>query len=375
MTLHIATRRSALALWQAEATQVLLKELGLDAILRPTETTGDRIQSTALSLQQLPLDHPARQHVSTGKGLFIKEVQDLLLSGECQVAVHSMKDLPVHATPGLSLAGFLPAAPAADVLIVNPQVLPEFPFADLMQAHSPLSHVLPALDAVAKKLQKPIGTTSTRRHALLRELGVQNAEITILRGNVDSRLKRVEAGEFAAILLAQAGLQRLGLFDPQRMLILTPEQFIPACAQGVVGMECPDHQCDLIHQVFLQSEMSTLMRLCLERLVLARLGGDCHSAIGIHVSGDFHAPNTPRILRIFTSAHLEHGHSRSEIDLDTQPWSEVCTVIQNTLQTCQQKVTSSFSEFFATVLSEKRVTEVFDDLLVKEGHLHNVGQL
>lgn len=121
--IQIATRKSKLALWQAKTTRNLLLDLGIKADLLPLVTTGDKMQKSQLA--DVNLDSAAEHHLTTGKGLFIKEIQEALLSGRAQVAVHSMKDLPVTQTKGLSIVSLLPRAGVRDVLILSPKVLEE----------------------------------------------------------------------------------------------------------------------------------------------------------------------------------------------------------------------------------------------------------
>lgn len=322
---RIATRKSALALWQAAQAQAHLSSLGYTSDIVKTDTTGDRVQWTRLSNAELQGLPETSAHLATGKGLFIKEVQDLLLDespARCHVAVHSMKDLPVTATPGLVLAGFLPAASPRDVLVAHPTLAghirsagktqprdntPVTPgqsplatraieTADLVAAFTSLWHQdTPHSDAPPVDAPRPghlprtwrgmpIGTTSLRRGAALRRLGLGDVPVTVLRGNVDTRLARLRAGEFAAILLAEAGLRRLGLFDDTHMFPLDERVFVPACTQGIVGLETPGDEHKLAREIFLASEAPTIVRAALERLVLHILGGDCHSIAGIHLS-------------------------------------------------------------------------------------------
>lgn len=369
-TLRIATRRSKLALWQAQTTAELLQSLGHSTEIVATDTTGDRIQKSPLALAELPNAHPARKHVSTGKGLFIKEVQDLLLSGDCSIAVHSMKDLPVRRTPGLTLAGFLPAAAPADVLVLSPDALSAWPSAE-KAAHlgSSNANIFQILDAVAAKLQKPLGTTSTRRQALLRACGVSNTPIMMLRGNVDTRLDRVRANEFSAILLAEAGLRRLGLFDPQTMIPLPLQPFVPACAQGVVGIECTEGNEKLAQILFERTAPATNIRVLFERLILQALGGDCHSIIGIH------APEEAGEFFVFTapdSKGSRSGHS------STGRWSDRCFKnVHNSIAALVPgrgaSPARSYTEAFERLSVDPEVTRVLERYLESGRHLHDVG--
>ena len=122
-TIHIATRKSMLALWQAETIQKLLSFHGIKTSLLPIVTTGDKMQKSQLADIQLNIN--PEHHLTTGKGLFIKEIQEAILASKAQIAVHSMKDLPVTQTNGLKIAALLPRASACDVLILSPNVLEE----------------------------------------------------------------------------------------------------------------------------------------------------------------------------------------------------------------------------------------------------------
>ena len=278
--LYIATRKSPLALWQARTTQTLLSEKGLKAELLTIVTTGDKLQHTQLSSIYLNENNP--HHLTTGKGLFIKEVQEALIQNKAHIAVHSMKDLPVEQTPGLVIGALLPRATPNDVLILSPNVLNEIKLDK--ESLSELS-----FETLKKLLLKsiifksqPIGTTSSRRQMLMKNIFSKNLNLEILRGNVDSRLKKVQNNEYAAILLAQAGLERLNLFDKNRMIPLPADQFIPATAQGVIAIEYNDNN-ELVVNAIKQINCSqTCFQAAIERMVLHSLEGDCNSSIGVH---------------------------------------------------------------------------------------------
>src|SRR5690606_20757169 len=200
--IRIATRQSALALWQAEHVAAALRAAhpGLRTALVPRTTRGDAIQDRPLS-------------TVGGKGLFTKELEQALLEGAADIAVHSMKDVPVELPDGFLLAAALPRANPFDAFVSN---------------HYASVAELPA--------GARVGTSSLRRRA---QLAAQRPDLVItnLRGNVQTRLHKLDAGEYDAILLAVAGLQRLGL--AARIAGEIPAGVsLPAIGQGVLGIEC-----------------------------------------------------------------------------------------------------------------------------------------
>lgn len=280
--IKIATRKSKLALWQAETVQTLLQNNHLSVQLFPLVTTGDKLQKTQLSNVQLTaVQEP---HLATGKGLFIKEIQEALLTNKAHIAVHSMKDLPVTQTHTLSVVSVLPRAGKHDVLILSPKVMAEL--SEIDKDFSP-NKITDFQDFKQLLLQskafttQPIGTTSGRRQMLLKKQISPELNLKILRGNVDTRLQRLHANEFSAILLAEAGLQRLKLFSEENMIILPISKFIPAPAQGIVAIELKATNTELITEIKKINDLSAFIQAGLERLVLFLLGGDCHSAVGV----------------------------------------------------------------------------------------------
>lgn len=200
--LRIATRKSLLALWQAEYVQAQLEQHhpGLQVELVPLTSRGDKI-----------LDVPLAK--VGGKGLFVKELEQALLEGDADIAVHSMKDVPMEFPAGLGLAVICPREDARDAFVSNK-------FANLGE--------LPAGSVV--------GTSSLRRQCQLLAKR-PDLQVKFLRGNVQTRLKKLDDGEYDAIILAAAGLIRLELEDRIRELI-APEFCLPAGGQGAVGIEC-----------------------------------------------------------------------------------------------------------------------------------------
>lgn len=247
--LRIATRASRLALWQAHHVADLLKAVSNE---RPVEivhitSEGDRDLTSPLSQ-------------FGGLGVFTREVQKAVLDGRADLAVHSLKDLPTEQAPGLQLAGIPERGPLYDVLI-----LPEG--AEAIEN-------LAALPEAAR-----IGTGSLRRRA---QLWNQRADLEMLevRGNVETRLKKLDAGEYDALCLAEAGMIRLELLAQRTSLLLTPPEVFPAVGQGALGIECRDD--DNETAAFLQaiSDEPTQAATTAERSLLAFLRAGCHAPIG-----------------------------------------------------------------------------------------------
>ncbi|MFZ2507669.1 MAG: hydroxymethylbilane synthase, partial [Steroidobacteraceae bacterium] len=200
--IRIATRRSPLALWQAEhvAARLAAAHPGLAVRLLPIVTEGDRILDRALAS-------------AGGKGLFIKELETAILAGQADIAVHSMKDVPAVLPDGMVIQAVLERADPRDAFVSG--------------LHARLSD-LPQRACV--------GTSSLRRQSQLRRARPDLA-IAVLRGNVQTRLRKLDEGEFAAIILATAGLDRLQL-GARIAERLAPETMLPAVGQGVIGIEC-----------------------------------------------------------------------------------------------------------------------------------------
>ncbi len=241
---RIATRKSPLALWQAEHVAARLKVAhpGLAVRLLPMLTEGDRIAGSLATVG--------------GKGLFIKELEAALLEGRADIAVHSMKDMPASLPGGLEIGAALERADPRDAFVSTRHAT----FAGLPQGAR-------------------IGTSSLRRQSQLRHAR-PDLEILVLRGNVETRLRKLDAGDFDATVLATAGLERLGLGARIRER-LAPELMLPAVGQGVIGVECG---ADAAIRDLLRPLEHAPTRRCLdaERAFSARLGGDCQSPIAAY---------------------------------------------------------------------------------------------
>lgn len=244
--LRIATRKSALALWQAEYVKASLERAhpGLQVELVPLVSRGDKI-----------LDVPLAK--VGGKGLFVKELEHALLEGEADIAVHSMKDVPMDFPEGLGLAVICEREDPRDAFVSNSyRSLDELPAGSI------------------------VGTSSLRRQCQLLEQR-PDLEIRFLRGNVNTRLSKLDQGEYDAIILAAAGLIRLEMSDRIRDYI-EPEQSLPAGGQGAVGIECRmDDQQTLKLLAPLHHE-PTAQRVIAERAMNKRLEGGCQVPIACY---------------------------------------------------------------------------------------------
>ena len=241
--LRIATRESPLALWQAEHVKARLEAAHADlrVELVPMTTSGDQLLSGPLS-------------ASGGKGLFVKELEAALLEDRADIAVHSMKDVPVQQPHGLMLAAYLQGEDPRDAFVSNHH--------DTMMSLPPGAR---------------LGTASLRRQVQVKRLR-PDLIVEVLRGNVGTRLRKLDEGQHDAILLACAGLMRLGLESRIRER-LDPEQFIPAIGQGIVGIECraDDHATHACLAPL--HDAASALRLAAERSFNARLGGSCQAPI------------------------------------------------------------------------------------------------
>ncbi len=246
--LRIGTRSSELAVTQAEwiGKQITAAYPDISIELVKIKTKGDKI-----------LDVPLAK--VGGKGLFVKEIEDAMLAGEVDLAVHSMKDVPTELPEGLH------------VPIVPVREIPEDAF---------VSGKYRSLDELPQG--STVGTSSLRRKAQLAALR-PDLEITDLRGNLQTRLKKMEDGLYDAIILAGAGLQRMGMQDRIRTLF-TPEQMLPAIGQGALGVELRKSDTRLFDMLQALHDWTTAVAVAAERAFLLRLEGGCQVPIGAHAT-------------------------------------------------------------------------------------------
>jgi hydroxymethylbilane synthase len=241
--IRIGSRGSALARWQAEHVQGRLRALGHEVEIVIITTTGDRIQDKRL------------ESVG-GKGAFLKEIEEALLAREVDLAVHSLKDVPTELPAGLHLVAMLERADARDVLLSAGPGLRELPGG------------------------ARVGTTSLRRRAQVRALR-PDLVVEDLRGNVDTRIRRLREGLFDAILLARAGLVRLGR-EGEATEVLEPEVLLPAPGQGAIALECRVEDPEMAAAVAPLHHAATARAVGAERAFLAALHGGCNVPLGAH---------------------------------------------------------------------------------------------
>ena len=239
-TLRIATRKSPLALWQTEhvADRLRTAHPGLTVELVPLSTRGDEILDRSLA-------------AIGGKGLFLKELELAMQRGDADCAVHSLKDVPMELEPGFTLAAILPRADHADAFVSNH-------YDDLA-----------ALPQGAR-----VGTSSLRRQAQLRALR-PDLQLRDLRGNVNTRLAKLDAGDYDAIVLACAGLQRLG-FDARIRARLDAPAWLPAPAQGAIAIETRDDDPRVAALCAALDDAATRSCVASERAMNRALDGSCH---------------------------------------------------------------------------------------------------
>ena len=238
--LVIGSRGSQLALWQAHWVEARLKSLGFETRIEIIKTTGDKIQGVPLA------------QVGS-KGLFTKEIEEALLAGTIDLAVHSLKDLPTELPDGLTLCAIPEREDPRDALVGK------------------------TLDELAAGAR--VGTSSLRRSAQLRH-SRPDLVVESIRGNVDTRLRKLDEGQYDAILLACAGLRRLGWAD-RICQVMDPEVMCPAVGQGALGIETRPVG-DGFEACLALDHVGTRRAVLAERAVLGALGGGCQVPIGAH---------------------------------------------------------------------------------------------
>lgn len=276
--LRIATRKSALALWQAEHVAAGLRAAhpGLTVALVPMSTRGDEI-----------LDKPLA--TIGGKGLFLKELEVAMLEGRADLAVHSLKDVPSELEPGFTLPAILPRADAADAFISND-------YADLK----------------ALPLGARVGTSSLRRQAQLRAV---RPDLTLLdlRGNVGTRLSKLDAGHYDAILLACAGLERLGLSERIRGRLAAPN-WLPAPGQATIAIEARSDQPAVLRLLSALDDAETRLAVTAERAMNQALGGSCTVPVGAWCVVTERGLHLRGMVGDATSGRLLHAEAGSDSD-------------------------------------------------------------
>jgi hydroxymethylbilane synthase len=252
-TVRIATRASRLALWQAQfiADRLRALEPGLEVPLVHVTTTGDRVTWTPLSGMG-------------GVGVFTREIQQAVIDGRADVAVHSLKDLPTVPTTGIRLAAVpLRAAPWDALVLPRESSLSRAELRDLPRAAR-------------------VGTGSLRRRAQILHVR-PDLQFLDVRGNVDTRLRKLDEGAYDALILAEAGLDRLGFADRLTVRLMPPDVF-PAVGQGALGLECRDDDQQTATLLERMTDAATFASVTAERQVLSRLHAGCHAPVGVAVT-------------------------------------------------------------------------------------------
>lgn len=245
-TFTIATRESRLAMWQAEHVKALLQQQGHTVHLLGMTTKGDQILDRSLSKVG-------------GKGLFVKELEVALELGQADLAVHSLKDVPMELPEGFSLACVMEREDPRDAWV---------------------SSRFASVDALPQGAV--VGTSSLRRVALLRALR-PDLKVEPLRGNLDTRLKKLDDGHYDGIVLAAAGLKRLGLGARIRA-VFDPEQMLPAAGQGALGIEVRSSRADVIQALQSLVHTPTLLAVSAERAVSRVMGGSCSMPLAAYAT-------------------------------------------------------------------------------------------
>jgi hydroxymethylbilane synthase len=245
-TFTIATRESRLALWQAEHVKALLEQMGHQVTLLGMTTRGDQILDRSLSKVG-------------GKGLFVKELEVALEEGHADLAVHSLKDVPMELPEGFTLACVMEREDPRDAWVSSRYgKLEDLPHGAV------------------------VGTSSLRRMALLRALR-PDLKIETLRGNLDTRLKKLDDGQYDGIVLAAAGLKRLGL-ESRIRAVFEPEQMLPAAGQGALGIEIRADRADVAQVLQSLLHPPTWLAVSAERAVSRVMGGSCSMPLAAYAT-------------------------------------------------------------------------------------------
>lgn len=250
MTIRIGSRGSDLALWQAHFVQDQLVKLGHDVEIKIIETRGDKIQD--LSFDKIE-----------GKGFFTKEIEEALLNKDIDLAVHSHKDLETTSPEGLTIGAVSYRENPTDILLIRNEAFDEFRQLEL-------------------KANPIVGTSSARRQTQLRRLR-SDVQLKDLRGNVPTRINKLRAGDYDAIVLATAGIKRLEIdLSDMRILEMDPTTFIPAPAQGVLGLQIRVEDMDLAEVLKNINHEDVAEQIEMERSVLKAMDGGCQLPLGVY---------------------------------------------------------------------------------------------
>ena len=308
--LTIATRESRLALWQAEHVKALLAERGHRVALLGMTTRGDQILDRSLSKVG-------------GKGLFVKELELALEEGHADLAVHSLKDVPMDLPDGFALACVMQREDPRDALVSN---------------HYKSLAALP--------LGSVVGTSSLRRMVLLRALR-PDLKIEPLRGNLDTRLRKLDEGHYAAIVLAAAGLKRLDLAH-RIAAVFEPGEMLPAAGQGALGIEIRAERAELLTALAPLAHQPSWLAVTAERAVSRTMGGSCSMPLAAHA----------------TWVTATNGQASDVLEI-TAAWGEVDAALQTALPT--PLVRASLAAQVTNLAQASQLGEQVAALLIRGG--------
>ena len=276
--LRIATRKSPLALWQSEHVAARLRAAhpGLEVELVPMSTRGDEVLDRSLA-------------AIGGKGLFLKELELLMQRGGSDCAVHSLKDVPMELEPGFALPAILEREDAADAFVSNG-------FANI--------------DALPRGAR--VGTSSLRRQSQLRAMR-PDLQLLDLRGNVGTRLGKLDGGDYDAIVLACAGLKRLG-FDARIRARLDAPQWLPAPAQGAIAVECREDDTAMRELLAVLDDADTRVRVEAERAMNRALHGSCHVPVAAYARLDGEHLSLSGLVGSAVDGHMVRAEAKGRGD-------------------------------------------------------------
>ncbi len=312
----IGTRGSELALWQANYTKTLLEEKGHIVELKIISTEGDRSQQWNTSFDKLE-----------GKGFFTKELEDALLKKEIDLAVHSHKDLPTTSPDGLLVAGVSKREDPTDLLLIREESVDD-------------NHKW------SLKKNAIVGTSSARRKSQMLAFR-PDVELKDLRGNVPTRIEKLRKGEYDAILLATAGVERLQIdLDDLHVEKLNPAEFVPAPAQGVLAWQIREDDDELLTIIDTISDFDVLIKINIERTILNLFDGGCQLPLGAYCDADFNDEDKLK-FKVWTSVAGAWNKQPKQLYFETtntQEWAEEIAEKIKNIQPKKVFVTKTFKE-------------------------------
>ena len=318
-TIRIATRGSKLALWQANYVADLLKNQGHQPEIKIIKTEGDRVQDRFL-------------HEMGGKGVFVRELEHRLHEKDADIAVHSLKDLPAKTPKPFTLAAIMKRHRAHDILVVKPE----------SEGKLPIEKSKIGIEDLKSCGKFEIATASLRRQSLLKQCG-SDIKLHPVRGNVDTRLRKLVEGDWDGLILAGASLERLEITE-YHTKILDPDWFIPCAAQGALAIETLEDSPAREAVGFLNCPVTNACAT-MERKILEKLGGDCTMPFGAY---------------IFPTDKGTTAHA-TVLNYD----GKEATVTQHSEQKVEEIDQEAFVNSILTELAKKGVKEILSDLDLK----------